>query len=167
MYAQEWDCCVSQRFLKQLSFIILFSLCYSYWMIFIVLYSRSFIHSSVSLNFLFMSSINSVFLFQLSKSSFLTGSFFILSSFLLKFHCLDQLLSLIQLTFVVPVFLHSLSGKILTCFLIFFRCCLTLSIETSFSTFSLFLSFSASMNLREAVTYWSVKELFLYVSIPT
>ena len=24
MYAQEWDCCVSQRFLKQLSFIIFF-----------------------------------------------------------------------------------------------------------------------------------------------
>ena len=54
---------------------IFFSLCYSDQLIFIILYSRSFIHSSVSLSFLFMSSINSVFLFQLSKSSFLTGSF--------------------------------------------------------------------------------------------
>ena len=52
-----------------------FPFCYSDWVISIILYSRLFIHSSVSLSFLFISSINSVFLFQLSKSSFLTGSF--------------------------------------------------------------------------------------------
>ena len=112
-----------------------FSLCYSDWLIFIILYSRSFIHSSVSLSFLFMSLLIVCFYFSYQSLYFWLGLFFILSSFLSKCHCLYQLLSLIQLTFVLPVFLNSLSGKIFTCVIIFFRCCLTLSIETSFSTF--------------------------------
>ena len=43
---------------------------------------------------------------------------------------------------------------------------LALSIQSSSSAFSFFLTFSASINLGETVTYCGLKGVFLYESIP-
>ena len=80
-------------------------------------------------------------------------------------HCLHQFFSLIQLRILLPTFLIFYLVNYLFHYLFFQGFSLDLSIESSSSAISFCLTFSASMNLCETVTYCILVRVFLPRSI--
>ena len=112
--------------LKNLFFFLLFCLCNFHYFILLM-------HASVSPSLLLIPS--SVFSFLLLYYSALTCSFFIFSSFLLKFSLCSSIFSQVQLSFLW-LMLWTLTGKLFIS--ITLGCFLVLSFETYPSVFSFF-----------------------------
>lgn len=127
-----------QRSLKLFSFLKGFFLCWSYWVISIILSSRSPIYSSVSLSLLLIP-YSVFFSFQLLYSLFLTSSFLYFLVPFKKSHCF-LFFCLIQLIFLFTNALNSLSGKLfisvsLFIYLFIFSVFLALLVENISSVF--------------------------------
>ena len=81
---------------------------------------------------------------------------------------LDPLFSLMQLTFLLPIFLilYLVNCLFLFHYLFFQWFSIALTIENSSIAFSFCLTFSASVNLGETVIYCGLEWVFLCASVP-